>query len=925
MSEKYIVIRNAKVHNLKNIDLKIPRDKLVVITGISGSGKSSLAFDTIYAEGQRRYVESLSSYARQFLGVMEKPDVEKIEGLSPAISIAQRKIARNPRSTVGTITEIYDYLRLLYARVSDPYCPNCGKKINSYTKQEIINKVVGIKPGNRIILLSPLVTAQTGSHKRLLNKLKRKGYVRVLINDKTHNLDEYIELNKTKKHSISVIIDRLVTGEKLSKQRVSESVETSLNESNGIIAVKDLSSDITSLFSTSPLCTDCNIKLPPPKPRLFSFNSPDGACTTCSGLGTKIEILPELLIPDEDNSLLDGAVLPWGNLQGKIIWDKMKILSNRFHFKLSDPFSNIPSSARNIILYGEEGFFEGVIPNLDRRYLQTESNWIRREIEKFMSFNPCPECSGHRLSLKSLSYKINDMNISELCRLPVKDIHKFFIKEISLDPFNKKIASPILREIRTRLKFMVEVGLDYLSLERRADTLSGGEDQRVHLATQIGSGLVGVTYVLDEPSIGLHQRDTGKLLKILKEMKNIGNNIIVVEHDRQFIEESDHIIDLGPGAGKNGGKVVVQGKLDQIKRSDGHTGLFLSRRKKIEKPKFRRTGITKTIKLIGAAANNLKEIDVVFPLNKFICITGVSGSGKSSLVEDVLYKSLKKHFNPITHFRPGKHKKILGVDNIDRVININQSPIGRTSRSNPATYTGLFTPIRDLFSNLQESKARGYGIGRFSFNVRGGRCDKCEGQGNIRIEMHFLPDLYIKCDQCRGKRFNDETLEIHFKGKNIADILDMSVDEAKHFFKNFKDIKRKLDLLSSVGLGYIHLGQPAPHLSGGEAQRLKLSRELSKGGRGKSLYILDEPTTGLHFSDIKILLNILNRLVERGDSLIVVEHNLDVIKCADYIIDLGPEGGEKGGKIIASGTPEEVSLNKKSITGVFLRRELELS
>ncbi|KQC14440.1 MAG: ABC-ATPase UvrA [Desulfuromonas sp. SDB] len=925
MKEKFIVIRKAKVHNLKSINLDIPRNKLVVITGISGSGKSSLAFDTIYAEGQRRYVESLSSYARQFLGIMEKPDAERIDGLSPAISIAQRKIARNPRSTVGTITEIYDYLRLLYARVATPHCPQCKKPIKAYTQKEIIDEIFKMPFAQKIMILAPMVINKQGSFQRLFNKLRRKGYIRVLIDNELFFLEEISSLKKTAKHDIFVVVDRLITGEELSRQRVSESIETALKESDYMVAVRDVDAQTNNFYALNPICPQCHLSLPSPDHRLFSFNSPEGACSECGGLGTKVEILPELLAPDQDISLLDGAIIPWGTLQGKIVLTKMKQLSNKFNFKLSQPFHSIPPQAQQIIFWGEPGFFEGLIPNLERRYKQTESNWIRREIEKYMSFSPCPCCQGKRLSEEALSYKINNQSIAALSSLPVNELQKFFLDQIKLSSFNEKIAKPILREIKNRIRFMVEVGLDYISLDRKVETLSGGEDQRVHLATQIGSGLVGVTYVLDEPSIGLHPRDTGRLLKTLIELRDMENNVIVVEHDRQIIETADHIIDLGPGAGRTGGKVVAEGPVEQVKKASTPTGMFLSRKQRIHIPPQRRTGNNKYLEVIGAQQNNLKTIDVKFPLNTFICITGVSGSGKSSLLEEVVYKALKKHFSPLTNIMPGKHKHIKGLSHLDRVININQSPIGRTSRSNPATYTGIFTSIRELFANLPESKARGYKVGRFSFNVKGGRCEKCEGQGNIKIEMHFLPDIYITCDQCNGQRFNQETLEIYFKNKNIAEILEMTVTEAEKFFSPFKDITKKLNLLTSVGLGYLHLGQPAPHLSGGEAQRLKLTRELSKGGSGNTLYILDEPTTGLHFADIKILLKVLNQLVDRGDSLIIVEHNMDIIKCADYIIDLGPEGGDKGGMVVATGSPEEVSRNNKSITGRYLRDELGLN
>lgn len=924
MADRYIVVRKARVHNLKSIDLDIPRDKLVVVTGISGSGKSSLAFDTIYAEGQRRYVESLSTYARQFLGIMEKPDVESIEGLSPAISISQRKIARNPRSIVGTVTEIYDYMRLLFSRVATPYCPLCNERIFSYSTPEIIDRIMNYENDRKILINAPLKIADRKDLTKTLNSLRKKGFVRVFSSGKIFHLDEdKIEFTKSIKSSFSVVVDRIVTGPSLSRIRIAESVETTLKESQGILCLYDLSDKKESAFSLTPVCLKCDVKLPKPEPKLFSFNSPAGACPECDGLGTKIEITPELVVPDEDLSILDGAILPIGNPEGKYIWGKLKKISLDFRFKMSEPFSGIPEDGKRAILYGVEEFFEGIIPNLERRYKQTESNMMRQEIEKYMSFSPCPECEGKRLKKEALSFRIKNNNITQISSLSVEAVREFFNTDLGFSSMQNKIAEAVLREIKARLDFMVEVGLNYISLDRRMDSLSGGEDQRVHLATQIGSGLVGVTYVLDEPSIGLHPRDTGRLLKTLLNLRNIGNNVIVVEHDRQIIESADYIVDLGPGAGREGGYVSAAGTYSELLRTKNPTGLYLSRKEVIPLPERRVENKGQFIRVTGAQENNLKDIDVVFPLGLFICVTGVSGSGKSSLVEQVLYKSLKKHFYPLSQDNPGKHKSIKGVENIDRVINIDQSPIGRTSRSNPATYTGVFTPIRELFAAVPESKARGYKIGRFSFNVSGGRCEKCEGQGSLRIEMHFLPDVFVTCDACGGKRFNQETLDIRYRNKNISEILELSVDEAKDFFSSFPDISKKLELLSSIGLGYLLLGQPAPELSGGEAQRLKLARELSKGGRDRTLYILDEPTTGLHFADIKVLLSVLNRLVDRGDSLIVVEHNLDVVKSADYIIDLGPEGGDKGGYVVAKGSPEEIISDKKSITGRYLKQELE--
>ncbi|MBN2364459.1 excinuclease ABC subunit UvrA [candidate division WOR-3 bacterium] len=924
MADRYIVVRKARVHNLKSIDLDIPRDKLVVVTGISGSGKSSLAFDTIYAEGQRRYVESLSTYARQFLGIMEKPDVESIEGLSPAISISQRKIARNPRSIVGTVTEIYDYMRLLFSRVATPYCPLCNERIFSFSTPEIIDRIMNYENDRKILINAPLKIADRKDLTKTLNSLRKKGFVRVFSSGKIFHLDEdKIEYTKSIKSSFSVVVDRIVTGPSLSRIRIAESVETALKESQGILCLYDLSDKKESAFSLTPVCLKCGVKLPKPEPKLFSFNSPAGACPECDGLGTKIEITPELVVPDEDLSILDGAILPIGNPEGKYIWGKLKKISLDFRFKMSEPFSGIPEDGKRAILYGVEEFFEGIIPNLERRYKQTESNMMRQEIEKYMSFSPCPECEGKRLKKEALSFRIKNNNITQISSLSVEAVREFFNTDLGFSSMQNKIAEAVLREIKARLDFMVEVGLNYISLDRRMDSLSGGEDQRVHLATQIGSGLVGVTYVLDEPSIGLHPRDTGRLLKTLLNLRNIGNNVIVVEHDRQIIESADYIVDLGPGAGREGGYVAAAGTYSELLRTKNPTGLYLSRKEVIPVPERRVENKGQFIRVTGAQENNLKDVDVVFPLGLFICVTGVSGSGKSSLVEQVLYKSLKKHFYPLSQDNPGKHRSIKGVENIDRVINIDQSPIGRTSRSNPATYTGVFTPIRELFAAVPESKARGYKIGRFSFNVSGGRCEKCEGQGSLRIEMHFLPDVFVTCDACGGKRFNQETLDIRYRNKNISEILELSVDEAKNFFSSFPDISKKLELLSSIGLGYLLLGQPAPELSGGEAQRLKLARELSKGGRDRTLYILDEPTTGLHFADIRVLLSVLNRLVDRGDSLIVVEHNLDIVKSADYIIDLGPEGGDKGGYVVAKGSPEEIISDKKSITGRYLKQELE--
>jgi len=938
LGENCIRIKGAREHNLKNIDLKIPRDKLVVITGLSGSGKSSLAFDTIYAEGQRRYVESLSAYARQFLGMMEKPDVDFIEGLSPAVSIEQRSSAKNPRSTVGTVTEIYDYLRLLYARVGTPYCYKCGRKISQQTVEQIVDHTLSLPKGKKIQILAPLVKGRKGEYKEVFDQIRKEGFIRARVDGKIMEVEREIKLEKYKKHNIEVVVDRLVVNKKIAK-RLADSLETALKLGSGMVMV-DVAGKEELLFSEHYACVHCGISYEELSPRMFSFNSPYGACPTCSGLGTKMEIDPDLVVPDSSISIAHGAIASWGDPIGNWYYHKLKSLAEHYKFSLYVPFAKLSQEVKEVILYGtgskelrfrwenEEGkgeyygSFEGVIPNLERRYRQTESGAVREWIEKYMRILPCPECDGTRLRQESLSVKLKGSNIAELTKLSVKEAGRFFSK-LKLSSREQQIAKQILKEIKERFGFLVDVGLDYLTLDRRSASLSSGEAQRIRLATQIGSRLVGVLYILDEPSVGLHQRDNKRLLGTLLGLRNLGNTVLVVEHDRETIETADHVIDLGPGAGKDGGWVVAQGTPETIKRSKKSlTGKYLSGRLSIPLPAKRRNGNGAFLSIIGAMGNNLKRIQVDFPLGVFICVTGVSGSGKSTLINETIYRILAQHFYN-SKIAPLEHERIAGLENVDKVINIDQSPIGRTPRSNPATYTGVFTPIRDLFSLLPEAKVRGYRPGRFSFNVRGGRCEACEGDGIIKIEMHFLPDVYVPCEICRGKRYNRETLEIKYKGKNIADFLDMTVDEAYDFFANIPKIKRKLKTLKDVGLGYIHLGQPATTLSGGEAQRVKLSTELSKVSTGRTFYILDEPTTGLHFEDIKMLLGVLNKLVDMGNTVLVIEHNLDVIKTADFIIDLGPEGGDDGGRVVATGMPEEVAKVPKSYTGRFLKEILK--
>ncbi len=935
---QYLYIKGAREHNLKNISVKIPRNKLTVITGLSGSGKSSLAFDTIYAEGQRRYVESLSAYARQFLGLMEKPDVDFIEGLSPAISIEQRTSARNPRSTVGTVTEIYDYLRLLFARIGIPHCFKCGKPITQQSVTQIVDSIMSFAEGTRTIILAPLVRGRKGEHREIIDDARKQGFVRLRVDGETYEVEDEISLDKKKKHTIEAVVDRLVI-KSGSTRRLADSIETALKVAGGTVIIQ--ANDKEYLFSEQYACLECNISYEEPTPRLFSFNSPYGACTECSGLGTKMEVNPDLVVPDKSKSILGGAIVPWASDSANWYRYMLRGLADHYNFKLTTPFNRLSKQVQQVILFGSarekikfhyehasgrgsgdyEASFEGVVRQLERRYRQTESDGIRSWIENFMSISPCPECGGTRLKKEALSILVGDINIHQLTEMSIKDARQFFEK-LKLTKTEELIARQILKELRERLGFLVNVGLDYLTLSRGASTLSGGEAQRIRLATQIGSRLVGVLYILDEPSIGLHQRDNHRLLSTLTELRDLGNTVLVVEHDRDTIMAADYVLDLGPGAGKKGGEVISSGTPAQVRRdTKSLTGQYLSGKKKIIIPEKRVNGNGKYLKLIKAAGNNLRQISVDIPLGRFICVTGVSGSGKSTLINETLYRILARHFYN-SRETPLAYGNIKGLEHVDKVIDINQSPIGRTPRSNPATYTGTFTPIRDLFSSLPESKARGYTPGRFSFNVKGGRCEACQGDGIKKIEMHFLPDVYVPCELCKGKRYNRDTLEITYKGKNIANVLDMTVDEALEFFANIPLIKRKLKTLKSVGLGYIHLGQQATTLSGGEAQRVKLSTELSKVATGRTIYILDEPTTGLHFEDIRMLLQVLQTLVERGNTVVVIEHNMDVIKTADYIIDLGPEGGDDGGTVVATGTPEEVSKIAGSYTGQFLKQVL---
>jgi excinuclease ABC subunit A len=938
MTENHITIKGAREHNLRNIDISIPRNKLVVITGLSGSGKSSLAFDTIYAEGQRRYVESLSAYARQFLGLMEKPDVDFIDGLSPAISIEQRSASKNPRSTVGTVTEIYDYLRLLFARVGEPHCYRCGAKIQQQTVSQIVDQVLAYPENSRIQILAPLVRGRKGEHREVIDQIKKEGFVRARVDDEVIDLETEIKLDKKKKHSIEAVVDRLVVKPRI-KSRLADSIETALKLSGGTVAVVN-GKDSPRVFSEQYACPNCDISFEELSPRMFSFNSPYGACTGCLGLGYKMEIDPERVVPKPHLSLNDGAIHPWRSDMANWYRFMLRGVAEHYSFKFTTPFNQLTEEQRHAILYGTDkkitfkyesregrrrgeyvGKFEGVIPHLERRYKQTESSGIRTWIEQYMSMSPCGICGGARLKREALSVYVGGKGIAEVTAMSVKLAHKFF-QELRLTQKQATITKQVLKEIKARLGFLMNVGLDYLTLDRVASTLSGGEAQRIRLATQIGSRLVGVLYILDEPSIGLHQRDNTRLLDTLLELRNLGNTVLVVEHDRETIMTADHVIDLGPGAGVHGGRVVAQGTPKAIIRSrKSLTGQYLARRKSILTPRQRRAGNGKLLSLRGARGNNLKSINVDIPCGLFVCITGVSGSGKSTLVNETLYRLMSQHFWDSKR-SPLEYDRILGLEHFDKVIDIDQSPIGRTPRSNPATYTGTFTYIRDLFAQLAESKIRGYQPGRFSFNVKGGRCEACQGDGIIKIEMHFLPDVYVPCEVCRGARYNRETLEIKYKGKTIADVLNMTVAEALSFFGNIPSIRKKLEVINQVGLGYIRLGQQATTLSGGEAQRVKLATELSRTATGKTFYILDEPTTGLHFEDIKMLLNVLNELVDRGNTVVVIEHNLDVVKTADYIIDLGPEGGDDGGYVVASGTPEEVIKIKQSYTGQFLQEEL---
>ncbi|MGD8228190.1 MAG: excinuclease ABC subunit UvrA [Desulfobacteraceae bacterium] len=937
MINERIKIRGARVHNLKNISLDIPRNQLVVITGLSGSGKSSLAFDTIYAEGQRRYVESLSAYARQFLEQMDKPDVDTIEGLSPAISIEQRTTSKNPRSTVGTVTEIYDYLRVLFARIGHPHCPECGLQISSQTTQQIVDQILDMRQGTKVQILAPLVEGRKGAHIQLLHRLRKDGFTRVRIDGQIKMLDEDIVLDKNKKHHISVVVDRLVINKSI-RRRLTDSMELTLNLSGGQ-AILDLIDSGEIFFSQKAACTQCGISIPGLTPQMFSFNNPQGACAECGGLGTKRYFDPDLIIPDQNLSLREGAILPWANRHSVYFTQMLDSLCQHYHIDIYTPLKELPKKVQEALLHGsgdeEIKFyyekddrryyhtrpFEGIIPNLDRRYHETDSYHIREEIERYMSIRPCPACGGARLKPISLAVKVGDHSIHDITALPIERAYEFF-QHLRLDRKERDIAERVLKEIKERLGFLKSVGVDYLTLNRSSATLAGGEDQRIRLATQISSGLAGVLYVLDEPTIGLHQRDNLLLLKNLRHLKNMGNTVLVVEHDPETILSADHVVDMGPGAGLKGGEVVFQGAPAQLmKNEDSLTGQYLSGRRSIPIPGSRGKGNGKSLLIEGAQQNNLKDLRVEIPLGTFTCVTGVSGSGKSSLINEILFPFMAQRLYR-SKANVGKVRSISGIHHIDKVINIDQSPIGRTPRSNPATYTGVFTHMRELFSMLPDSKMRGYKPGRFSFNVKGGRCEACNGDGIIKIEMHFLPDVYVTCEACKGLRFNRDTLEIKYRGSHIADVLDMTVNQAYTFFENIPNIKNKLKTLVDVGLGYIKLGQSATTLSGGEAQRVKLSKELSKRGTGRTLYLLDEPTTGLHFADIQKLLEVLNYLVSLNNTVVVIEHNLDVIKTADHIIDLGPEGGEKGGYLVAAGTPEGIAEVETSYTGQFLKRIL---
>lgn len=929
--ENLIKIRGARVHNLKNVDLDLPKNKLVVITGLSGSGKSSLAFDTLYAEGQRRYVESLSAYARQFLGVMDKPDVDKIEGISPAISIDQRKSVHNPRSTVGTITEIYDYLRLLYARTGKPHCPNCGKLISKQTVDQIVAQVLKL-PKGEIMILGPVIRSKKGEHHAVLEEIQRGGFVRVRIDGGIYLIEEALSrfarsgearenLDKQKKHDIEVVVDRLVLDKELDKSRLVDSLETALKLGKGIVII-NAGKDNDIIFSEHFACEECGISLPDLEPRLFSFNNPYGACPECTGLGEKLEVDPELVIPNKNLTLAEGAIWPWSRASHKVgrqghYYSILSGLADKYNFSLDEEVKDLPQKVIDIILNGD-GEFEGVIPNLERRYHETDSDWTRQEIEQYMVIKICPKCKGKRLKPEVLAVTVGpqgkDLSIDKVVELPIDKVYKFFE-----DLPKEKISLPIIKEISDRLQFLNDVGLSYLTLSRKAGTLAGGEEQRIRLATQIGSKLSGVLYILDEPSIGLHARDQHKLIDTLVRLKELGNTVVVVEHDEQTMEAADWIVDVGPGAGKHGGKIVFEGTYKQILKSDSLTGKYLSGRSKVKiEKKKEKVKDQKFVTIKGATEHNLKNIDVKIPLGKFVCVTGVSGSGKSSLVNDILAKSLLRKFYRAKD-EPGQHKEILGIENLNKVVLVDQSPIGRTPRSNPATYTGAFSVIRDIFVKTKEARVRGYSAGRFSFNVKGGRCEACEGQGVKKVEMYFLPDIYVECEECHGKRYNKEVLEIVYKDKNIADVLDMTVEEGMEFFKNIPGLYEKLKTLKEVGLSYLQLGQSATSLSGGEAQRVKLATELSRKGTGRTLYILDEPTTGLHFDDINKLVAVLGGLVEKGNTVLVIEHNIDLIKNADWLIDLGPEGGDGGGQIVGEGTPADIAKLKNSYTGKFLK------
>lgn len=933
-----IVVRGARQHNLKNIDIEIPRDQMVVVTGLSGSGKSSLAFDTIYAEGQRRYVESLSAYARQFLAQMEKPDVDYIGGLSPAISIEQKTTSKNPRSTVGTVTEIYDYMRLLFARVGIPHCYQCGKPIEHQTSSQIVDQVMEMGTDTRLSVLAPIVRGRKGEFKRELNKLRKDGFVRIGVDGVVHDLDEELKIDKKKKHDLDVYVDRLVLKEGV-RPRLADAVELALKLAEGLVKILPVKGE-AQLFSERFSCVDCSVSYPEISPRLFSFNNPHGACPDCTGLGHTLYYDPDLIVPDPSRSIAEGAIKPWSSYNGSMTQQVLDAVAKHYDFSVDTPWQDLPDWAQGVILFGsdkeeitfkvgrDEGMrhqwkraFEGVIHNLERRHRDTNSEGMREDLERYMARKTCDSCGGQRLRVEALHVKINGHSINHVSTLAIRQAVEFF-QTLNLSERERFIARRVLKEIEERLGFLQAVGLDYLNLNRTAGTLSGGEAQRIRLATQIGSALVGVLYVLDEPSIGLHQRDNARLLKTLTRLRDLGNTVLVVEHDAETILAADHVVDLGPGAGIHGGEVVFSGTPDKItgaKRS--LTGLYLSGERAIPVPGKRRPGHGRWLEVRGASGNNLKNLDVRFPLGKFICITGVSGSGKSTLVLDTLYRALSSSLHH-ARTRPAPHRRVMGLAHVDKVIDIDQSPIGRTPRSNPATYTGLFQPVRDLFAQLPESKVRGYKPGRFSFNVKGGRCEACEGAGLVRIEMHFLPDIFVTCDVCNGTRYNPETLEILYKGKNISEVLNLSIEEGLDFLKAIPPIRRKLETLLDVGLGYIRLGQAATTLSGGEAQRIKLSKELSKRATGKTVYILDEPTTGLHFDDVRRLLDVLHRFADAGNTVIVIEHNLEVIKTADWIIDLGPEGGDQGGEIVCQGTPEEVAANPQSATGEWLRKVL---